>query len=135
MKPSWVARAMVVGVVLGALACASGASAAPAWNVSGTWRSPVGDLALTQAASRSIGGTFRMKSGCTATYRVSGKIDGAKLSLSLALAGTGGGRCAGTQTLKGSVSTGGNTLTLVLANFGQTSPPTTFTGQGTREAA
>ena len=129
-----VLRMFVMAVALCLASTTPPASATPGWNVSGDWKAFAGDLSLKQTAGGALSGTFRMKGGCTATYRVNGKIDGAQLSLSLVRSSSTGsqGQCAGTQTLKGSVSKGGVGLKLVLANFAQTSPAATFTGQATR---
>lgn len=115
--------------VLAAAAALAG-SAAPAWNVSGTWRGAPGTLALVQSGS-TLRGTFTMTFVCKARYGASGSIAGSAVRLTLTLSGSpsGAGRCAPSQTLRGTVAKTGRSMALVLANAYQTSPPMPYTGR------
>lgn len=81
------------------------ASAAPAWDVGGTWRGAPGTLTLVQSGST------------------------VRLTLRLVSSPAGPARCASSQTLRGTVSRAGTAMALVLANAHQVSPPTPFRGR------
>lgn len=126
---------LAVALSAGLLAGAS-AAAAPSWDITGKWVGFSGDLTLTQADGK-LSGTFRMKVGCTENYTATGTISGSAVTLTLQRASGAGDQppCAGTQTLSGSVDTGGTALLLKLSNAFQTSPADRFAGKAKKVGA